>query len=168
MEPLLDVRKVAYELLDSCKAFLQENGYLQPRGVVLEPTGKVTTVELDFSTKESKRCSMQMVGQLARGTMAVAVIMITDSTYRVFPPDGKELRVPIQDPDLAEAYRQDGKPKSCISMDMKVEGQTPTIVMVPYRKDMLGKIEFGETKEAPLDFTGPEPPLPGGDEGPID
>jgi len=168
MESWIDVRAIAYGVLEKFKTGFQEMGYLPPTGLVLEPTGAIAAIELDLSDKEAKKRSMQALGQLAREVKALAVFTIADSEYRVFPPGEKETPQPIEDAERAESLRPDGKPRACICMEIKVEGQTPTIVMVPYRKDMLGKIEFGATEEAPLDFMGPEPPRGDEDEGPKD
>ena len=158
MQSLFDARKVAYDLLDECKAVLQEKGYLPPFGVVLEPAGKVTPVALDLTDREAKKRSVQVVGQLARDTQAVAVIILTDSTYRVFPREENDPTPPCEDPEFKHSFKPDGKPRNCTSMEIRIQGQTPTIVMVPYWKDIHGNIVVGTPEEGPLDFRGPEPP----------
>lgn len=147
---------------------MQEKGYLPPGAVLLEPTGKINAVKLDFRNEEAKKQSMQKLDQLARDKEAAAAITIADTTYRMFPPEGNQLSTPTENPDLAEAYKPDGKPRKCISMDIKVEGQATTNVMVAYWRDILGNIVFGPPEEGPIEFTGPEPPQPEGDEGPMD
>ena len=158
MECPIDVMKVADELLEKGKAILQEKGSLPSTGFVLEMTGRVTVVDLGLHDKEAKNRAMQRLGQLAREVNSIAVFTITDSVYRCFPPEGKEPPPPIEDPARAENLKPDGKPRACISLEIKVPGQTPTIIMVPYRRDRLGKIQFGPHEQAPLDFRGPEPP----------
>jgi hypothetical protein len=168
MESLTDVRKVAYEILEKAKRILQTEGYLPGYGFVLESSGETTAIELDFSDREAKKRSMQLVGQLAREKKAVAVITVTDSTYRVFPPEKNEPRVPIEDPNLAEAFKPDGKPRTCVSIDIKVEGEPTTNIMVPYWRDRLGDIVFGPAEEGPIEFVAPEPPLPEEEAEPVD
>lgn len=165
MESSIDVRAIAYGMLEKFKTGFQETGYLPSTGLVLEPTGAITAIELDLSDKAAKKRSMKALGQLGRDVKALAVFTIVDSEYRVFPPGEKDRPQPIDDAERAESFRPDGKPRACIHMEIKVKGQTPTIVMVPYRKDMLGKIEFAATEEAPLDFTGPELPCGEDEEG---
>jgi len=168
MESLTDVRKVAYEILEKAKAILQKEGYLPGYGFVLESSGETIAIELDFSDREAKKRSMQVVGRLAREKKAVAVITVTDSVYRCFPREGEEPAKPLEGPAQAEDFRPDGEPRPCISLDIKVEGQTPNNIMVPYRIDRLGKIEFSAPEEGPIEFVAPEPPLPGDEEGPKD
>ncbi|MBZ5545511.1 MAG: hypothetical protein LAO07_17835 [Acidobacteriia bacterium] len=158
MESSVDVRKVAYDLLDTCKAFLQEKGYLPPYGVVLDPAGRVSPVALHFSDKEAKKRSMQKLGQLAHDKKAVAVITIFDATYRIFPQERDEASLRGEDPEFPGAFEADGRRKNCVCMEIKVQGETPTIVMIPYWKDGLGNIVLGSPEEAPLDHMGPDLP----------
>ncbi len=168
MEPSLDVRKVAYELLEERKAFLQENDFLPSYGWVVEPSGRSTAMELDLDNKEARKESRRELRQLARDKKAVAIITITDRTYRVFLPEPGTPLTTFDDPELAEAWNPDGIPKPCVSADIEVEGQTTTNVLVPYWRDKLGSIVFGPAEEGPIEFKGPEPPLPGDEEGPKD
>jgi hypothetical protein len=168
MESIGDVRKVAYEFLEARKAFLQENEHLPSIAVILEPTGNVNIIEVDLSEKEVGKGSMQEVRELASNSKAVAILTITASTYRVFPPEKKEDAMTFDDPDLAEAWKPDGMPKKCVSMDIKIEGQPTTNVLIPYWRNKLGKIVFGPAEEGPIDYRAPEPPLPGEDPGPMD
>jgi hypothetical protein len=157
METSIDVRAYAYGVLERFKKGFQEMGYLPPTGLVLEPTGKIDAFELDLSSAEAEKLSMERLGQLARETEAIAVFTIKDAVYRVFPKEGEEPAKPTTDSTETHRFRPDGVPRSCICMEIKVEGQTPKIVMIPYRITEQGKFEFGERAEAPLDFAGPEP-----------
>lgn len=164
MESSIDVRAYAYGVLERFKKGLQEMGYLLPTGLVLEPTGRIDAFELDLSNKEAEKQAMERLGRLARETQAVAVFTIKDTSYQVFPREGEEPATRTNDPNQADSFCPDGVPRTCICMEIRVEGQTPTIVMIPYRISEQGKIEFGERAEAPLDFIGPEPPDLGSDD----
>ena len=168
MDSTFDARKIAYELLDVCKEFMQEKGYLPPFGIVMEPAGRLTAVDLNFRSKEAKKHSMQRLRYLAEEVHAAGVVIITDATYRVFPREENDPTPVREDPDFKHFFKPDGEPRPCISMDMKFKGQTTTNVMVPYQKDRDGCIVFGSPEEGPVEFTGREPPLPGDDEDPMD
>ena len=154
MQSSIDVREVAGLLLEGAKSTLREDRSLFPTGVVLEASGKLTVVDLDLPHKQSA----QVLRQVAQDLNAVAIFTITDSAYGVFPPEENARLEPIEDPVLEESLVPDGNERPCICMEIKIEGQVPTIVFVPYRKDDAGQFVFAPRADAPLDFYCPEPP----------
>lgn len=168
MEPSLDIRKIANALLEKAKAYFHERGSLPPKGFIVEPSGKLAVVDLDFSSREATKGSQRTLAEEARAMKAVAVFTIRDATYRVFPPDESDPRQAFDDPEQAKFFVPDGKPRTCVSMGIKIPGETEFNVLVPYRRDPFSGIIFGAHEEGPVEFKGPEPPSEEDEEWSVD
>lgn len=164
----MDIREAANAVLEAAKAFLQEHDSLPPKGFVVEPSGNVRGVDLDFSSREAARASRRALEEEARAVNAVAVFTIRDATYRVFPPDVNEPRQAFDDPEQAKFFVPDGKPRTCVSMDIKIPGESEFNVLVPYRRDPFVGIVFGAHEEGPVKFKSHEPPSENDEEWPVD
>ncbi len=99
MGTVLDVKEVAYKMLETAKQNLQENGYLTPVSLLLRPDGTLRVCELNQESKEEAREFRNRVSRAAREEGAIATITIRDTTFKAFPKEPGYKPSPEEGPD---------------------------------------------------------------------
>jgi hypothetical protein len=161
MRESLDVRKVAETLFAKAKEILQEHGDLTPAGFVLEASGELEVIDLYGPDAAARRERAAEFRQKARRATAVASFTVGQKTYQVFDPFRPE-----EAGKMPAGWLEDRQEHDCIEMRIEAPGQEPKCVIVPFRRQRNGMVEFGEQWEGPEDFKGPAPPSCEGEEGP--